>query len=287
MANLRDIRRRIGSVKNTQQITKAMKMVAAAKLRKAQANMIAARPFASKMLDVLNSLATRADQDAHPLLAKREEKNIRVVVVTADRGLCGAFNTNILRFARREVENLAAKSERVVVDCVGRKGWDHFKRRDFELGEHWSGLFRKVRYQDAEKIAGGYIDAFSKGETDAVYLVYNRFKSVIAQEVVVERLLPIQRLKTNKPEALLDYIYEPTEKALFGSLLPKHVAFQVFHSMLESGAAEQAARMTAMESATSNASEMIDSLTLYANRVRQATITKELIEVVSGAQALG
>lgn len=287
MANLRDIRKRIRSVKNTQQITKAMKMVAAAKLRKAQENMIAARPFAGKMLEVLNSLATRADQKAHPLLVRREEKNIRVNVVTADRGLCGAFNTNILRFAKEQITRLSAGSEKVIVDCAGRRGRDYFKRRDFELGECWVGLFKKVKYKDAEDIARSYIEAFTKGEIDAVYLIYNRFKSMIAQEIVIERLLPIPRLKKTEPETLMDYIYEPTEKDLFGSLLPRHVAFQIFHALLESGAAEHAARMTAMESATSNASEMIDSLTLYANRVRQAAITKEIIEVVSGAQVLG
>jgi len=249
--------------------------------------MIAARPFASKMLEVLNSLATRADQEAHPLLARREEKNIRVNVITADRGLCGGFNTNILRFARERIDRLSETSDRLVIDCTGKKGRDYFKRRDFELGEFWTGLFKTVQYKDSEDIARGYIEAFGKGEIDAVYIVYNRFKSMIAQEVVMERLLPIPRLKTTEPEALLDYIYEPTEKDLFGSLLPKHVAFQIFHALLESGAAEHAARMTAMESATSNAAEMIDSLTLYANRVRQAAITKEIIEIVSGAQALG
>ncbi len=287
MPNLKDIRRRIRSVQSTQQITKAMKMVAAAKLRRAQESMMAARPYAAKMLEVLNSLATRSDRESHPILAVRPEKKIRVIVVAADRGLCGAFNTNILRFAFGKVTELSETSDSIIVDSIGRKSWEYFKRRNFDMGEKWSGLFKKVRYEDAREVAEGFIAKYTREDCDAVYLVYNRFKSMIAQQVVLERLLPIPRLKATRPEVLLDYLYEPTEQELFENLLPRHVSFQVFHAILESGAAEQAARMTAMGNATTNARDMIDSMTLYANRVRQAAITKEIIEVVSGAQALG
>ncbi|MEW5763875.1 MAG: ATP synthase F1 subunit gamma [Acidobacteriota bacterium] len=287
MPNLRDIRRRIRSVQSTQQITKAMKMVAAAKLRRSQERMMSARPYANKMLEVLNSLAARTDQTAHPLLTMREEGRVRIVVLTGDRGLCGAFNTNILRYTLKHASELQAEGKAVVVDCIGRKGRDFFKRRSFEMGGQWVGRFAKVSYDDAEEISRELTEKFVGGECDAVYLIYNHFKSVITQKIVVERLLPIPRMEVESEEPLVDYLYEPTPKELFGTLLPKHVGFQVFRAMLESGAAEHAARMTAMESATNNARDMIDRLTLYANRVRQAAITKEIIEVVSGAQALG
>ena len=287
MPNLRDNRRRIRSVQSTQQITKAMKMVSAAKLRRSQENMFAARPYAKKMLQVLNSLATRADQDIHPLLHVRPERKVRVVVVTGDRGLCGAFNTNIIRYTSGQLERLAASCESLALDFIGRKGRDFFKRRSYEIGNQWVGRIGKVSYDDADEIAGRLIESYTDGKCDAIYLVYNEFKSVIAQRVVMERLLPIPRLEGVPEESLLDYLYEPEEQDLFEHLLPRHVTFQVYHAMLESIAAEHAARMTAMESATSNAKKMIERLTLYANRVRQAAITKEIIEIVSGAQALG
>ncbi len=287
MPNLRDIRRRIRSVKSTQQITKAMKMVAAAKLRRSQENMIAARPYAAKMLEVLNSLAMRADQSLHPLLEVRPEKAVRVVVVTADRGLCGAFNTNILRHAGQFLAEREAAGQTVSLEIVGRKALDHFKRRPSTMNDTWTGLFSKLRYEDADRIAAALMEPYVKGDCDAIYIIYNQFKSMIAQQIVVERLLPIARLEPEPGIAVPDYIYEPTQQELFATLLPKHVTFQVFRAILESAAAEQAARMTAMEGATNNAGEMIDRLTLFANRVRQAAITKEIIEVVSGAQALG
>ncbi len=287
MPNLRDIRRRIRSVQSTQQITKAMKMVSAAKLRRSQESMFAARPYAKKMLQVLNSLATRADQGEHPLLHVRPERRVRVVVVTGDRGLCGAFNANIIRFTSGQLEQLATTSESIVLDFIGRKGRDFFKRRSYEIGNQWTGRFAKVTYDDASEIAGRLIEGYTEAKCDAIYIVYNEFKSVIAQRVVMERLLPIPKLEGELEESLLDYLYEPREQELFEHLLPKHVTFQVYHAMLESVAAEHAARMTAMESATKNAKDMIERLTLYANRVRQAAITKEIIEVVSGAQALG
>jgi F-type H+-transporting ATPase subunit gamma len=287
MPNLRDIRRRIRSVQNTQQITKAMKMVAAAKLRRSQEKMIAARPYASKMLEVLNSLATRADQTKHPLLNVREEKSVRVMVVTADRGLCGAFNTNILRFAAGFLREQEGKDAAVSLELAGRKGWDYFRRRTYTIEDRWTGLFTKIKYEDAETIAAKLIEAYTQEKCDAIYIIYNQFKSVIAQQVVVEKLLPITRLEPEDGLAVPDYLYEPSEQELYETLLPKHVTFQVFRALLESAAAEHAARMTAMEGATNNARDMIDRLTLFANRVRQAAITKEIIEVVSGAQALG
>jgi F-type H+-transporting ATPase subunit gamma len=287
MANLKDIRRRIRSVQSTQQITKAMKMVSAAKLRRTQENMFAARPYAEKMLDVLNSLATRADQTLHPLLETRPERSVHLVVVTADRGLCGGFNTNILRRATQLISELESEGKSVTLHAVGRKSWDHFKRRSCPVESHWVGLFAKVKYEDADKIAAHLIDLYASQKCDAIYLIYNQFRSVIAQNLVTEPLLPIQRLPASDPSVGPDYLYEPTQQELFETLLPRHVTFQVFRAILESGAAEHGARMTAMDSATNNARDMIDRLTLYANRVRQAAITKEIIEVVSGAQALG
>jgi F-type H+-transporting ATPase subunit gamma len=287
MPNLRDIRRRIRSVQNTQQITKAMKMVAAAKLRRSQEKMIAARPYASKMLEVLNSLATRADQTKHPLLDVRPQKTVRVMVVTADRGLCGAFNTNILRFAAGFLRDQEGRQAAVSLELAGRKGWDYFRRRPYTIEDRWTGLFTKIKYEDAEAIAAQLIEAYTQEKCDAIYVIYNQFKSVIAQQVVVEKLLPITRLEPEDGLAVPDYLYEPSEQELYETLLPKHVTFQVFRALLESAAAEHAARMTAMEGATNNARDMIDRLTLFANRVRQAAITKEIIEVVSGAQALG
>jgi F-type H+-transporting ATPase subunit gamma len=287
MPNIRDIRRRIRSVQSTQQITKAMKMVAAAKLRRSQERMMAARPYASKMLEVLNSLATRAENTEYPLLAVRPIRRVHVVVVTADRGLCGGFNTNIVRAAADFLRTREAGGADLSVSLVGRKGRDAFKRRPFRKDGEWTGISTRAAYEDAETIARRFIEAYSAGEWDAIYLVYNEFKSVIAQNILVEPLLPIQRLDFHPPTVMPDYLYEPTAPELFGTLLPKHVTFQVFRALLESAAAENAARMTAMEGATNNARDMIDRLTLFANRVRQAAITKEIIEVVSGAQAQG
>jgi F-type H+-transporting ATPase subunit gamma len=287
MPNLRDIRRRIRSVQSTQQITKAMKMVAAAKLRRSQERMIAARPYADKMLEVLNSLATRAAASEHPLLAERPLKKLHAVVITADRGLCGGFNTNIVRAAVGYLREREEEGVEVSVSPVGRKARDAFRSRPYRRDGEWTGLTATGASLDAEAIGKRIVQAFCGEEYDAVVLVYNEFKSVIAQEIRVEQLLPIQRMTFREPEVVPDYIYEPAEKELFEVLLPKHVTVQVYRALVESAAAENAARMTAMEGATKNARDMIDKLTLYANRVRQAAITKEIIEVVSGAQALG
>jgi len=281
MPALLDIRRRIRSVKNTQQITKAMKMVSAAKLRRAQEAMFGARPYARKMLEVLNSMASRAQPEAHPLLEKREGGNILLVVVTSDKGLCGGFNANIIRSAARFLEENHGRDIRM--SLIGRKGRDYFKRRSVHVKSESVGVFQALRYSHAQEIATELIAAFTSGEVDQVFLVYNEFKSVIQQRIVVDRLLPIEGAALDPTDPGLDYLYEPGPIGIFERLLPKYVETRVWQALLESAAAEHGARMAAMDAATSNASDMIDRLTLYMNKVRQAAITKEIIEVVSGA----
>jgi F-type H+-transporting ATPase subunit gamma len=281
MPALLDIRRRIRSVKSTQQITKAMKMVSAAKLRRAQEAMFGARPYARKMLEVLNSMASRAQPEAHPLLEKREGGNILLVVVTSDKGLCGGFNANIIRSAARFLEENRDRDIRI--SLIGRKGRDYFKRRSVRVKSESVGVFQALRYSHAQKIASELIAAFTSGEVDQVVLVSNEFKSVIQQRIVVDRLLPIEGAALDPTDPALDYLYEPDPKGIFERLLPKYVETRVWQALLESAAAEHGARMAAMDAATSNASDMIDRLTLYMNKVRQAAITKEIIEVVSGA----
>jgi F-type H+-transporting ATPase subunit gamma len=278
-----DIRRRIRSVKSTQQITKAMKMVSAAKLRRAQEAMFAARPYARKMMEVLNSIASRANPDAHPLLQEKGHEKVLLVVITADKGLCGAFNANIIRTATRFLAERQGGD--VGLTLVGRKGRDFFRRRAFTVRSERVGVFQALRYQAARELAQELIAAFTGGEVDQVFLVYNEFKSVIQQRLVIDRLLPIERHALHPQEPALDYLYEPEPAGIFATILPKHVEVQVWKALLESQAAEHGARMTSMDAATNNASEMIDRLTLYMNKVRQAAITKEIIEVVSGAGA--
>lgn len=284
MANLRDIRTRIRSVRNTQQVTRAMKMVAAAKLRRSQERIMNARPYANQMLAVLNSLATRANPETHPLLAERGTEKLEVVIVTADKGLCGGFNANIIKTAARFLEK--HKETVLTTHLIGRKGRDFFKKRGYQVTGEYLDLFRDLTYDDAARIARNIMDRYISKDLDAVYLIYNEFKSVMQQRVVVERLLPIEHLDLDKEAAVQDYIYEPSAQELFDHLLPRHVEFQVLRALYESAAAEFGARMSAMDSATRNAGEMINSLTLHLNRVRQAQITKEIIEVVSGAEAL-
>jgi F-type H+-transporting ATPase subunit gamma len=276
-----DIRRRIRSVKNTQQITKAMKMVSAAKLRRAQEAMFAARPYARKMLEVLGSLAARAHPEAHPLLQAREGGRALLVVVTADKGLCGGFNANIIRAATRFLEDRRGHEQQL--ELVGRKGRDFFKRRSWAVRAEHVGVFQALKYSTAQALARELSEEYRAGRCDAVFLVYNEFKSVIQQRVLVEQLLPIPRLALPETQPALDYLYEPAPAAIFDALLPKHVEVQVWRALLESAAAEHGARMTAMDAATNNADDMIERLTLYMNKVRQAGITKEIIEVVSGA----
>jgi F-type H+-transporting ATPase subunit gamma len=344
MPNVLDIRRRIRSVKSTRQITKAMKMVSAAKLRRAQERALAARPYAQMLTNVLRSLVTRADvidpdtgKAKHPLLETREERNIVVVVVTGDRGLAGGFNSNLLKAAQRFLDTKSNLN--VDVECVGRKGRDYFRRRfpaeaSGELrssavrvtGEHL-GILKAPQFSHVSPIAEDIIERYADGEIDAVYIVFNEFKSVIAQRLVVEQVLPIADIGERDIEQAIelsieererageaatsagidvhpedttemdrhvaafatspvDYIYEQPAARLFRELLPKYVIAQMYRAMLESVAAEHAARMTAMDSATNNAGELIDSLTLTMNRARQAAITKEIIEIVSGAAAL-
>jgi F-type H+-transporting ATPase subunit gamma len=281
MANIRDIRRRIRSAKNIQQITRAMKFVSAARLRKAQDRVIAARPYARQMVAVLNSVATRVPEQAHPLLARRGEDRIELVVITADRGLCGAYNTNIIRHT---LEFLTRHSDRKVeLNILGKRARDFFRRRPYAVRHEAIGVLQKPSFADAAAIAKDLIDEFVKDEMDQVWLVYNEFKSVVQQRVVVEPLLPIQRLEHPDDSGRLEYLYDEPPEKIFSNLLPRHVEAQIFRALLEASASEHGARMSAMEAATNNAAEMIEGLTLYANKVRQAGITKELIEVVSGA----
>ena len=279
-----DIRRRIRSVKNTQQITKAMKMVAAAKLRRAQDRMLAARPYSAALREVLASLATRVDISKHPLLQEREaEKKVLLLVVTADRGLCGAFNTNVLRASLNAVRERGWQEVHVLP--IGRKANDFFKRRELPVRPQATQVLQALSLETAREIAQSLINDFTGGEFDAVYVLYNEFKSIIAQRVTLERLLPLERPTVETTAPPIEYVYEPGPEAILADLLPKHIEFQLYRVLLESAAAEQGARMTAMESATKNAGEMIDHLTLTYNRIRQAAITKEIIEIVSGAAA--
>ncbi len=285
MPSLIDIRRRIRSVKNTQQITKAMKMVSSARLRRAQERALAARPYGTMLRQMLANVAEAASQspDAaeHPLLAVRPEQRILLVVITADRGLAGGFNANLIKLAQRFVDD--HRSNELSFELIGKKGRDYFRKRTKNIRGEYIDLFRNVRYDDAEKIADAIIDLFSKAEIDAVYLFVNEFRSVMASNLTATRLLPIE---VPKSQATVDYIYEQKPEELLGSLLPRYVKVQIYRALLESAAAEHAARMTAMDSATNNASDVIDRLTLYMNRVRQASITREIIEIVSGAAAL-
>lgn len=280
-----DIRRRIRSVKNTQQITKAMKMVAAAKLRRAQERIIAARPAAAALREVLRSVASRVDAENHPLLSVREERNVLLLVVTGDKGLAGAFNTNIIKAAQNEIHDRNWQSVQLIP--IGRKGNDYFRRRQIPIRHQAVNIFAALTMNDAQEIAKIIIDDFTSEKIDAVYIVYNQFKSVIQQILTVEKMLPIERLPEDKDETDIDYIYEPSAQAILDLILPRYIQVQLFRSLLESAAAEHGARMTAMEAATKNAGELIDALTLTYNRTRQAAITREIIEIVSGAAALG
>jgi F-type H+-transporting ATPase subunit gamma len=285
MANVRDIRRRIRSARSIQQITRAMKFVSAARLRKAQERVIAARPYARQMLAVLNSLATRVPEHTHPLLARRGSERIELLLITADRGLCGAYNTNLIR---RAMEFLSEHGERrVELNILGKRGRDFFRRRSFVVRHEAVNVLQKPSFADAAAIAKDLIEEFSRDERDQILILYNEFKSVVQQRVVVEPLLPIQRLEHPDEGSRLEYLYDEPPKRIFDNLLPRHVEAQIYRALLEASAAEHGARMTAMEAATNNATEMIENLTLYANKVRQAGITKELIEVVSGAASAG
>ncbi len=285
MANIRDIRRRIRSAKNIQQITRAMKFVSAARLRKAQERVIAARPYAQQMLAVLNSLAMRVPQQSHPLLAQRNGQKIELVVITADKGLCGAYNTNIVKHAVEFIAEHSAAS--VDLNILGKRGRDFFRRRSYSVRHEAIQVLQAPSFADAAAIAQDIIAEFVQEKKDQVWLLYNEFKSVVQQRVLVEPLLPIRKLPGLQEAHPVEYLYDEPPVKIFNNLLPRHVESQVFRALLEAAASEQGSRMTAMDAATKNASEMIESLTLYANKVRQAGITKELIEVVSGAAAAG
>jgi F-type H+-transporting ATPase subunit gamma len=298
MANLQDLRRRVRSVRNMQKITKAMKMVAASKLRRAQERVVAARPYANTMMRVLERLAARAGDFHHPLLDERGDEHLVVALVTADKGLCGGFNTNLNKAAQLFIREHAGKTIELVT--IGRKGRDFFRRRPVKiLSEHINVTARTVDHEDAAVIAQELMAAYTAEDStiDRVFLIYNEFKSVLSQRVNVRQLLPIspdalggeaaaEAKSADENEVLVDYLYEQPPAQIFGDLLPRYVETQVFYALLESVASEHGARMTAMESASKNAGEVIEKLTLNMNRVRQASITREIIEVVSGAQAL-
>jgi F-type H+-transporting ATPase subunit gamma len=290
MPSLIDLRRRIRAVKNTQQITKAMKMVAASKLRRAQERIMNARPYAVQMQRVLARVASRVDASIHPLLEQRPlgaDSKTLVLIVSADKGLCGSFNTNIIKAGGLFI---AASPQPCALGLVGRKGRDYFARRGFEVLYEEVGLFQRLRYANGQAIAQMAIDTFVSGRVARVMLIYNEFKSVMSQRVVVDQLLPIVATDIDgaavAPDSQIDYLYEPSPQEIFNQLLPRYVEVQVYRALLESNAAFFAAQMTAMDTATKNSGDMIASLTLYMNKVRQAAITREIIEVVSGAQAL-
>ena len=284
MSTLRDIKRRITSVKNTEQITKAMKMVAASRLRRAQEAIQASRPYAHKMLEVLSSLALRTNPQAHPLLATREPKKVDLLVVTSDRGLCGAFNSNIIRRAERFIAE--HPDWEFTLHLVGRKANDYFKRRDYEIRKVSLNVLSDISFSHAVAIGNDMVENYLGEEFDQVYMVYNEFKSAMQQTVIVEQLLPIKPMDITEEVNPVEYSFEPSEEVLLEELLPRHINTQVYRVFLESVASEHGARMTAMEAASKNAEEMIDKLTILYNRTRQAAITTELIEVVSGKEAM-
>jgi F-type H+-transporting ATPase subunit gamma len=285
MASLRDIRKRIASVKNTQKITNAMKMVSAAKLRRAEEAIKAARPFAEKMRAVLMSLASRANPSAHPMLEVRPVQKALLILITADRGLCGAFNTNLNRRAEAFVKEMKAKSIQVDLINVGRKGNDYFRRRQVEIAEKFVNVMNQVSFELAGQVIDAAAEKFNLGDYQEVYLLYNSFRTAVTQIVTFRRLLPIKPEQDDAPRDR-EYLYEPSEEELLEGILPRYIQVQVYTGLLDSVASEHGARMTAMEAATTNAEEMIYKLTLKHNRLRQESITTELMEIVGGAEAL-
>ncbi len=284
MPSLKSIKKRITSVKNTRQITKAMKMVSAAKLRRAQENVTAARPYAGKIAEVLGKLAANQEADSHPLLAPRESDKVLLIVVTSDRGLCGGFNANICKAAERFVRENKADYSEISLMTVGRKGHEFLKNRQ-KVAKNYSNIFGSLNYQTAALLAQEVIQGYLAEEYDKVFILFNAFKSVMTQEITLQQLLPVAA-PAQAEEAPAQYIYEPSQGELLDELLPKNIEVQVFKALLESLASEHGARMTAMDSASKNASEMIGKLTLIYNRARQAAITKELMEIISGAESI-
>jgi F-type H+-transporting ATPase subunit gamma len=287
MPSLQSVKRKINSVKKTQKITKAMKMVAAAKLKRAQQRILAFRPYGLRMRQAITDLSVRANRTAHPLLQKRPVKTIQVSVVTSDRGLCGAFNANIFRKAFQVIEECEARGAKVIVGVVGKKGGDFFRRRHWPIRDPFINIFERLSFEHAIEIGTAGAEAFRTEVFDEVYVVYNEFKSAVQQRVIVEKLLPIEPFEdTGAAPTGGAFLFEPDEEELLAVLLPKWAQAQIYRILLESSAAEQAARMSAMDGATRNAGELIKSLTVYYNKTRQAAITKELMDIVGGAEAL-
>lgn len=287
MATLRDIKLRIKGIKSTQQITKAMKMVAAAKLRRATESVLNARPYAKKISELLSHLVNEDEKQSNPLFADREVMNVAVVVVTADRGLCGAFNTNIIKEATRYLEEEVKQNGlNYQLYCLGKKGSDYFSRRNYNISAKYPGIFSQIDYSTAQRLVDEIIPKYLDGSIDKVIIIFNEFKSIIQQKIVVEQFLPITSGDENDKYESANYIYEPDQKAIFNYLIPKHLKGQMWRVLLESNASEFAARMTAMDNATTNAKEMIRTLSLTYNSKRQAAITTEILEIVSGANAL-
>lgn len=293
MATLREIRRRIVGVKSTQKITKAMKMVAAAKMRRAQESIVAARPYARTIAEMLRHLTAKTEAPAYPGLDSRPVKRVALVIVTADRGMCGAFNSNIIRTAVNRIEEQYSQftaGGNLVLYCVGRKGTDFFSKRNYPVASKYVGVFSGLNFGTARSIMRELVGAYERGEIDLVEVIYNEFKNAVQQRVIVEQLMPVPPstvpVEAKKSRSLVDYIYEPSSAEIISALVPKHLNFQMWRILLESNASEQGARMTAMENASTNARDLIAALQLSYNKARQASITKELLEIVSGAEAL-
>ena len=284
MATLREIRRRINSISSTQQITRAMKMVAAAKLRKAQEKIFAARPYAYKIDEMIRHLITQLESVENPLLAIRPPQRITLIVVTSDRGLCGSFNSNIIKRTLLQINE--HRDKEVSLICIGRKGYDFFRKRNYSIENHYINIFNQLEYLMAQEITAYLVKQYSQQKTDMVEVVYNEFKNAIQQTIIVEKYLPLTTEEFSGEMKSVDYIFEPDKMILLDSLLPKHLNLQSWRILLESNTAEQGARMTAMESATDNAGELISDLTLHYNKARQANITREISEIVGGAEAL-
>ncbi len=286
MASLKSIKKRIVSVKNTRQITKAMKMVSAAKLRRAQENVVAARPYAKKLGEVLQSLSANLEGDLHPLLEKRDAKKLLLIVLTSDRGLCGGFNTNLCKAADRFIKEKSASYEQISVMTVGRKGYEFLKSR-YTVYKNFSNVLAKPSYQTAAMLGQEVIDGFVAGEYDQVELLFNSFRTVMTQDITFQQLLPVMpESEALADETPVEFIYEPSVGELLAEILPKNIEVQIFKAMLETVAGEHGARMTAMDSASKNANEMIGKLTLQYNRARQAAITTELMEIISGSESI-
>ena len=286
MANLKSIKKRIVSVKNTRQITKAMKMVSAAKLRRAQENVVAARPYAKKLGEVLQRLARSWEEDSHPLLEKRVSEKALIILITSDRGLCGGFNANISKAAERYIKERKADFSEISLLTIGRKGYEFLKNRQ-TIRKNYTGVLSSLNYQTAAMLAQEVVDGYLEGDYDEVFLVYNAFRSVMSQDITFQQILPITPPESAEEEEIAqEYIYEPSRAKLLAELLPKYIEVTMFKAMLESIASEHGARMTAMDSASKNATEMIGKLTLVYNRARQAAITTELMEIISGAESI-